>query len=166
MQDPTTDTQTEEMVVQDNSKEGIDKLIRHHVYGAMAVGLIPLPLADFAGVTLVQMNMLRALGKRYDVPFSKGVVKNILSSLIGGAVPAVASPPLALSLAKMIPAAGMTVGVVTMPLVAGASTYAVGKVFVQHFASGGTFLTFDPDKVKAYYEEMFKEGQKVATDLK
>ncbi len=157
---------TEELVVLDISKEGIDKLIRHHAYGSMAVGLIPVPLVDFAGVTLVQLNMLRALGKRYNVPFSKGVAKNILSSLVGGAVPAVASPALAASLAKMVPAVGVTVGVVTMPIVAGASTYAVGKVFIQHFASGGTFLTFDPDKVKEYYAEMFKEGQKVATELK
>jgi len=38
-----------------------------------------------------------------------------------------------------------------MPIVAGAATYAIGKVFVRHFASGGTFLTFNPEKVKDYY---------------
>ena len=37
-----------------------------------------------------------------------------------------------------------------MPVIAGAA-YAVGKVFIQHFASGGTFLTFDPEKVRAHY---------------
>jgi hypothetical protein len=42
----------------------------------------------------------------------------------------------------------------------------VGKVFARHFAEGGTFLSFDPEKAKAFYEEMFKEGQEVAADIK
>jgi uncharacterized protein (DUF697 family) len=128
----------------------------------MAVGLVPVPLVDFAGVTVIQLNMLRVIAKKYGVPFSKSTVKNILSSLVGGAVPATVSAPLAASFTKLVPGAGTAAGVVTMPIISGASTYAVGKVFVQHFASGGTFLTFKPEKVKAYYEEMFKEGKKVA----
>ena len=70
------------------------------------------------------------------------------------------------TLAKAIPGIGTTAGVVAMPILGGATTYATGKVFIQHFASGGTFLSFNPDKVKAYYEEMLKEGQKVAVDMK
>ncbi|RLC10806.1 MAG: GTPase, partial [Deltaproteobacteria bacterium] len=76
------------------------------------------------------------------------------------------SIPLAASLTKFVPAAGMTLGVVSMPIVAGATTYAIAKVFVQHFASGGTFLSFDPEMVKDYYAQMFKEGQKVAAEMK
>ena len=53
-----------------------------------------------------------------------------------------------------------------MPLIAGASTYAVGKVFYRHFASGGTFLTFDPEKARAYYEEMFQKGKDVVKGMK
>jgi len=42
----------------------------------------------------------------------------------------------------------------------------VGKVFMQHFASGGTFLNFNPDEVKEYYSQMFQEGKQVAADMK
>jgi hypothetical protein len=42
---------------------------------------------------------------------------------------------------------------------ASASTYAVGRVFIQHFESGGTFLDFDPDKVRAHFEAEFKKAQ-------
>jgi len=52
-----------------------------------------------------------------------------------------------------------------MPVVSGAFTYAIGKVFIQHFASGETFLTFDPEKVRDYYTEMFEEGKKVAAEI-
>ena len=70
------------------------------------------------------------------------------------------------SLIKCIPLIGQTTGAVTMPVVSGASTYAVFKVFVQHFEAGGTFLDLDPSKVKAYFAEQFKKGKKVATELK
>jgi hypothetical protein len=36
----------------------------------------------------------------------------------------------------------------------------VGKVFEQHFASGGTFLTFDAKKVEGYFREKFEEAKK------
>jgi uncharacterized protein (DUF697 family) len=59
----------------------------------------------------------------------------MLGALIGGSVSASATPSLA-GLTRMIPVIGPTVAAITMPLVAGASTYAVGKVFIQHFESG------------------------------
>ena len=52
------------------------------------------------------------------------------------------------------------------PIVMGASTYAVGKVFVQHFEMGGTLLDFDPTKTKEFFAREYKEGQKVAADLR
>jgi len=148
------------------SNDDLDKLIRHHVYYAMGVGLIPVPLADFAGLTGIQINLLRKIAKAYDIPFFKDSVKNILSSLVGGVLPLAIATPLAASISKFLPVMGQTVGVVTMPILSGATTYALGKVFIQHFASGGTFLTFDPEKVKSFYKDMLKEGENVAADIK
>ncbi len=160
-----TEVTMEETELKD-SKDDLDKIIRHHVYYAMGVSLIPVPLVDFAGLTGIQLNLVRKLAKAYNVPFFKDSVKNILSSLVGGALPLAMATPLASSVAKFIPMMGQTAGVVTMPILGGATTYALGKVFVQHFASGGTFLTFDPEKVKSFYNEMLKEGQTVADDIK
>ncbi len=150
----------------DVPKEEVDKILRHHVWGAIGVGLVPVPLIDLVALTGVQLNMLRKLAKVYQIPFSKDIAKNISSSLAGSALPVAVAPGVAASVAKIIPIFGQTLGVVTMPIFAGAATYALGKVFTQHFASGGTFLTFDPEKVKDYYAEMFKEGEKVATEMK
>lgn len=142
-----------------------NRIIRNHVLVSMGVGLIPLPMVDLVGVTGVQLNMLRKLSNLYKVPFSENKVKNIVSALIGGG----GSIPVArviASLVKVIPVVGSTIGAISMPISAGSITYAVGKVFLQHFASGGTFLTFDPEKVKEYYAKMLKEGKTVAADLK
>ena len=148
------------------SKEELDKIIKYHVWGSIGVGLIPVPFADFVALTAIQLNMLRKIAKAYNVPFSRNKVRNILSSLIGGALAPAVSTPLAVSMAKVVPVIGTAAGIATMPVISGAVTYAVGKVLIQHFASGGTFLTFDPEKVKAYYEKMLKEGEEVAKDGK
>lgn len=151
-----------------------ERILRHHVWTAMGVGLIPVPIMDFAGVSLVQLMLLKKLAKVYGVPFSNDMAKNIASSLVGGALPFPAAAiltagveklALTASLAKFIPGIGHTIGAATMPVLAGAATYALGKVFIQHFASGGTFLTFDPEKVKAHYAAMFQQGKRVAANM-
>jgi uncharacterized protein (DUF697 family) len=147
------------------SAEQVSKLIRHHVYGSMALGLVPIPMVDFLGITGIQINMVRKMANFYDIPFSKDMTKNMIISLIGGAIPSSAAYPFASSI-KFVPIIGQSLGAVSMPIIAGASTYAVGKVFYRHFASGGTFLTFDPEKAKAYYEEMFQKGKNIVKGMK
>jgi len=139
--------------------------IRNHVIVSMCAGFIPIPMLDLVAITGVQLNMLRKLSKIYAVPFSEHKVKNIVSSLIGGGTSIPVAGAFA-SLVKFIPVVGQTIGSVSLPISAGAITYAVGKVFLQHFASGGTFLTFDPDKVRDYYNEMLKEGKTAAAGIK
>ncbi|XCN74106.1 MAG: DUF697 domain-containing protein [Candidatus Electrothrix aestuarii] len=143
-----------------------EKVIRYHVYMSLGVGLVPIPFIDFVGVTGIQLTLLKKLAKIYDTPFSRDMVKNIIGVLIGGAFPASLSPRVAASFAKTIPGIGQSLGAVGGASVSGASTYAVGKVFNRHFAEGGTFLSFDPDNAREFYEAMFREGKKVVTDIK
>ena len=139
--------------------------LRNHIIGSMGVGLIPVPIVDLVALSGIQLNMLRKLAKAYDIPFSKDIVKNIIASLLGSGIPVTFSGALA-SLMKTVPVIGQATGALAMPILAGATTYAIGKVFIQHFASGGTFLNFDPDEVRDYFYEMFKEGKEVVSDLK
>ncbi len=146
-------------------KTGVDKIVKNHVIGSMGVGLIPIPLVDLVALTGIQLNMLRKISNEYDIPFSKDKGKNLIAALMGGGL----SIPIAAtltSLVKAVPVVGQTAGILAMPVTAGATTYAIGKVFTQHFASGGTFLNFDPEAVKEYYAEMLKEGEGIASEMK
>jgi uncharacterized protein (DUF697 family) len=146
----------------DNALDVAQDLVKKSMYASMAAGLVPVPIFDFLAVSAIQLEMLRRLSHVYGVPFMEGKGKNALAALIGGSFPSSVAPVF-VSLFKMIPVVGSTIGAVCLPLISGASTYAVGKVFVQHFESGGTFLTFDPERVRGYYAEQFKEGKVVAT---
>ena len=48
-----------------------------------------------------------------------------------------------------------------MPVLSAGATYAIGKAFIQHFASGGTLLDFNPPD----YREFIK-AQKEAWDAR
>lgn len=134
--------------------------IKHHSFAAAGVGLIPVPAVDFVALTAIQANLLRKLSAFYNVPFTEEIGKKVIGALVGGYAPVAFALPVA-SLVKMIPVIGQTAGVLAMSVMAGASTYAIGKVFVQHFESGGTFLNFDPAAVSAYYREQFQEGREI-----
>jgi uncharacterized protein (DUF697 family) len=161
-----TDKETEK-----GTESAVDKkviageIIRKRVYAAVGAGFVPVPIFDLVALTGIQIEMVARLSRLYEIPFRKDIVKTAISSLIGGALPVAASPLIA-SLLKMVPVVGYTTSAVTLSATGGASTYAIGKVFVQHFETGGTLLNFNADKVKEYYNEKFKEGEKVAGTAK
>jgi uncharacterized protein (DUF697 family) len=132
--------------------------VKRYMYWSMGAGLIPIPVVDLAAVTAIQLKMIGDLAKQYGLKFSRESGKAVLGSLTGGAGSAVAGP-MAASAAKGIPVIGQAAGAAAMPAVAGASTYAVGKVFIQHFESGGTFLDFDPDRVRAHYAQELEKAK-------
>ena len=126
-----------------------------------AAGLIPLPVADIAAVAGVQLQMLRRLSKIYTVPFSENRGKSIIASLLGALIPASTSTSTAMgvgSMVKGLPGIGTTIGVISMPVFSAAATFVIGKVFIQHFASGGTLLDFNPpdyrEFIKAHREKL------------
>ncbi|WP_448203763.1 YcjF family protein [Azospirillum sp. sgz302134] len=133
-------------------------------------GVIPFPMMDIAAVAGVQLKMLAELSKIYEVEFVENWGKTSLSALVGGAMPHMLAVGTVGSLIKAIPVVGSAVGFATVPLLAAASTYAVGKVFIQHFESGGTFLDFDAVAARTYFREQFAKGkelfQKQAAKLK
>jgi uncharacterized protein (DUF697 family) len=143
-----------------------EEIIAKHVSSALWIGLLPVPVLDFVAVTWIQLKMTEQLADLHDIPFTKNNVKNVLLSLIGGGFSASVSYRLLLSASKIFGPGLPLVSVVGSGVTAGATTYAVGKVFSRHFAEGGTFLSFDPKKASAFYQQMFEEGRSVAADMK
>lgn len=129
-----------------------DKLVTFHTGAAITLGLVPLPLVDLAALTGIQLNLIRSLAKLYELEFKSDLGKSLLTALVGGSASIGTT-----ALIKVIPVVGTILGGISFSAVAGASTYAAGKVFLQHFESGGTFLTFDPDKVRDHYARQYAD---------
>lgn len=140
-------------------------VVKKYLLGSMAAAMIPVPVVDTAAVVGVQLKMLHSLSNIYGVPFSANMGKSVLASLVGGLGAASVARGTFGSLIKLVPIVGSLAGAVTLPVLVGASTYAVGKVFIQHFEAGGTFLDFDPAKVRGHFEKLYSEGAKVAEEV-
>ncbi len=143
------------------------KLVKKYMWWSMGAGLIPVPLLDVGALAGVQLKMLHRLSQHYQVKFSANAGKSIIAALTGTITADALRGSTVTSFIKSIPLLGF-IGSVSMPIYAGSITYAIGKVFIQHFESGGTFLDFDPQKqkVKDYFAKLFEDGKKEATNLK
>ncbi|MBF0303701.1 MAG: DUF697 domain-containing protein [Desulfamplus sp.] len=141
-----------------------EQTVRKRVYAAVGAGLIPLPIVDFIALTGIQMELVNSLCKIYNVPFKKDIGKTLVTALVGGGLPVHTSSALA-SLVKNIPLIGTTTGAITLSIVGGACTYAVGKVFIQHFEAGGNLLNFNPEKMRTYFQSYYKDGERIATEV-
>jgi uncharacterized protein (DUF697 family) len=158
-----TTAQTEEEALSSRIKR-LDKAhnsIKNYTMGAMTVGLVPAPLIDMAALSIIQLKMVHSAANYYDVPFSKNIAKSLIGSILGGSIAVTLAMPIA-SLIKAVPIIGQSSGTISTALIGAASTYAIGKIFVEHFESGGTFLDFDEEKARAHFKELYEEGKAFA----
>jgi len=142
-----------------------ERIVQNRTGWTLGGGLISVPWVDVAAVTGVQLSMIYALSKHYGVEFKKNVARNITASLLGSIVPGSLAQGFIGRSLKAIPILGQTFGSISMSAFSGAATYAIGKVFIQHFETGGTLLDFDIEKMRGYFKEQFEEGKKQAGKL-
>jgi uncharacterized protein (DUF697 family) len=125
------------------------KLVDRFSVWSGAAALIPLPLVDMAAVGGLQLRMLRRLSEIYGIPYSENRGKSIMASFAGTLIPAGAAPAAASAL-KVFPGIGTAIAALTMPTFSAGATYMIGRAFIQHFASGGTLLDFDPPDYRKF----------------
>jgi uncharacterized protein (DUF697 family) len=118
------------------------KLVERLSLWSGAAGLIPVPFVDLAAIGGIQIQMLRRISQIYGVPFAENRGKALIASLAGSMIPA-SSGIGAVSIVKSVPVVGTAISAIVMPALSAGATYAIGMVFIQHFASGGTLLDFN-----------------------
>lgn len=151
-------------LIREHRHAAAEHILRQYTLGAMAVGLVPIPIVDLAALVALQLKMLHSLAGTYGIEFKADLGRSAIASLVSSTASTSLSPTLAASLAKFIPGIGQTLASGSAVLLSGAATYAVGKVFIQHFATGGTFLSFDPEAVRDYFQTQLQEGGRVTAE--
>jgi uncharacterized protein (DUF697 family) len=126
------------------------RIIKRKAFWSAGIGLVPVPIIDFVGVTAVQISMLRELCDLYGIPYHEDRAREWTGALLGSLTP---------TLVKTIPGVGTIAGMLTSPAYYGAATYALGRVFVQHFETGGTLLSFDADRMRGHFQAYYREGR-------
>ena len=141
-------------------KEAANSSIQKHVLFAMGAGAIPLPLVDLAAVTAIQLDLVKQLSKIYDQNYSENIGKAFIASITSSTLARMGA-----SIIKSIPGLGSVIGGVSMSIMSGASTYALGNVIATFFERNISLSDIDADMAKEMYEEKVEEGKKVVEDL-
>lgn len=135
-------------------------------YSTFASGsvLLPIPVIDIVYITGIQLKMLSDLSKLYKIEFKRNRGKAIVTSLISGVLANKFMFSAAPFLVRYIPVVGFLMAPLSIVLFSSALTYSVGKVFIQHFEAGGTFLNFKPEQVRGHFREEFERKYQVMKD--
>jgi len=107
---------------------------RHRNYAALG-GLVPLPVANIASVTAINVRMVQQLSKLYQVPFQRDRTRALIVGLVGGAVPTGVGVAASSTLMWIMPG-GLLLGLGAAAVTAGALTRGIGLVFIESFENG------------------------------
>jgi uncharacterized protein (DUF697 family) len=139
--------------------------VRDHMMVALGVGLLPFPLLDLAAAVGTQVTLVKRLCDLYDVPFSESATRGIVTSLVGTLGVAGSALIIGASFSKLIPGSGTALGMLSLPLMSAAYTYAIGNLFIGHFEIGGTLADFQSQNYSNYFRELYKRGKETAVSL-
>lgn len=130
------------------------KVIARAMGWSAAAAIVPVPYLDMAALATVQVKMVRDLADAYGQDRNDQTLNGTISALLGTLGATSASGALVGPAIKLIPGGGSLLGSVTVGAFGSAATYAIGKVFVKHFESGGSISNFSAEKVT---EDLKKE---------
>ncbi len=134
-------------------------IVNNHSYLAGGLGFIPVPGIDVVGIGGAQISMLYKLCKLYEVPFAQESLHATIGTLISGTLPVIISSSAVGSALKAVPFLGTALGIATVPALSLAATLALGRVFTNHFETGGTLLDFDTEKMRAHFQTEFEKAK-------
>jgi uncharacterized protein (DUF697 family) len=142
--------------------ERCSKIISSAMAWSAAASFIPLPYVDLVALGAVQAKMVSELARIYKEDPSSEVSRGLVSVLLGTLLPAGATSgvmAIVSSSSKVVPGVGTAIGVASMAGFGAAATYAIGKVFVRHFESGGTLSNFSAESIKEDLKAEFSRAK-------
>jgi uncharacterized protein (DUF697 family) len=128
---------------------------------AMAAAVTPLPGADIAAVSAIQIALVRRLARHHDVAWDALRGRTIVLAVAGASLARVGA-----SVVKSLPGAGWVVGSAAQAALSGASTWALGTVVCEHFRQSGTLDDVDTASMQARYWEALERGRAVARAMR
>jgi uncharacterized protein (DUF697 family) len=146
--------------INQNKRAKADKIVQNNVLWTVGAGFIPIPIVDMVAVTAIQVDMIKKISELYEVNFSDANLKSWISTLSGSVISRFGADAI-----KFIPGIGSVIGGISVAVLSGASTYAVGQVFIEHFENGGDFSNFQVEGFVDFYKKQFERGKAFVEDL-
>ncbi len=137
------------------------EVVRRFTKYAAIGGLVP--LVDLPAIAAVQLKMLEQLSHTYGLAFTDNLGKELVGTILGAGVSWNLGNALLMGVnqyIRFVPVAGQIFGLAVMPAFAAAATGTLGRIFVQHFESGGTLLDMDVTAAKSAIKSDFARAKR------
>ena len=119
------------------------KIVYRYMAVSAGAALIPIAGADIAVLAGVHVSLIKRLCEHYKVDFSEHTARNILIGVTASVLPGTVGSIIGRRVLRMLPWAGAFAGWTLMSAGSAAFSYGIGRLFIHHFETGGTLLTFD-----------------------
>jgi uncharacterized protein (DUF697 family)/GTP-binding protein EngB required for normal cell division len=146
-----------------NREAACETIVRGAARRSSMAGAIPVPGADLAVLTAIQIRMIRDIAAVFETPIDQEVALFIVGEILAGSMRGfVRWGVQALKAAGWIPGTQLAEGAILAlsAAVAGATTYGVGQAAIRYFASG---RTLDRDSLRAEFDAAAYAYQKTAS---
>ncbi|MDR2738990.1 MAG: DUF697 domain-containing protein [Treponema sp.] len=140
------------------TKARVQEIIKNRSLLAAGFGILPVPVFNFVSATAVQLVMVQSISKLYNIEVKKSLIKNIITSVLGGLTTTGLSG-VAIRGLGAAPLVGTSLAVLSTPALNGLTTYAIGYMFVRYFESPDGFLKTNAKALGTWFKEGFKEGR-------
>lgn len=172
MSEQQQNEQTEEAVQADTVTEAVETTPSENELAAKAVvtkymgwgagaGAMPVPFWDVVAIGSVQVLMLKEIFAVYEVDYHEKKLRSAVTLLLGSLSPGMLAGATASTFLKVVPGLGGALAAATLPILASASTYAVGKVMIGHLENGGTLENFKAGDYKEKFNESVEKGKEI-----
>jgi len=133
------------------------KIVTRWSRWSVAASVIPAPFVDMAAISGVQVKMIFALCKHYEVDFEHKTAIAIASGVTGGAAVQTIASVLAKQILRTMPGVGTFFMFAIEPVISYATTYALGLAFISHFEADGRLHDFNPATINQYLAEQINK---------
>jgi uncharacterized protein (DUF697 family) len=123
--------------------ESAMRIVRRYVLMSAAAGVIPLPGLDVTVLAGIHIALIKELTEHYGAVFSEYAARNIVIAVATSVVPGAIGSFAGRRLLRVLPFITPGLAVLTWSASSAAVSYALGRVIMAHFETGGTLDSFD-----------------------
>lgn len=127
----------------DQRKSSAMQIVYRYMALSAGAALIPLAGADTLVLAGVHVALIKQLCDHYEVDFSEHTARNVLIAVAASILPGTLGSILGRRILRLLPWTSAFLGWTLMSAGSAAFSYGIGKLFIRHFETGGTLLSFD-----------------------
>jgi uncharacterized protein (DUF697 family) len=127
------------------------KIVYRYVAVSAGAALVPLAGVDVAVLAGIHVALIKRLCEHYKVDFSEHTARNLLIAVLGSVIPGTFGSVAGRKVLHFLPPPLRVIGWGVMSASSAVFSYGIGMLFIHHFESGGTLLSFDMSRLHEWW---------------